>query len=436
MLKSLAALYDRLTLERRWITGALLLALAAGAVWFAQDFRLDASADSLILENDEDLRYYREIAKRYGAQESVVVAYTPQGDLFSDEVLARIKALRDELEALEPVSAVTSLLDVPLLDSPRMTLSEVQDGTRTLLDPQTDRALARQEFANSPLYKNLLTDPAGETTGMLVLLKTDEQARELLTRREDLREKAYSETLSAPEQAELERVSAAYREISGAQQDRQQQTIAQIREVIRRHEDKASIVLGGLPMIASDMIDFVRADIRLFSVLVGGFLILLLALAFRQLRWVALPVSICVAVSVVMLGQLGLMHWPVTVVSSNFTSLTLIITLSLVVHLVVRYRELQGEKPQASSAELVRETIRSKLAPSIFTAATTMVSFGSLIIADIRPVIDFGQMMVWSVVWAFVLTFVMFPWLLAGSKPRTAAPATAMSAPASPRGLP
>ncbi|MGJ8669207.1 MAG: efflux RND transporter permease subunit [Oceanococcus sp.] len=417
MLQSISNFYFRLTLQRRWLTGLILLSIAISSLWFAQDFRLDASADSLILENDEDLRYFRELSKRYGTAESVVVAYTPTDNLFSDAVLQRIAALRDDLAAVDSVASVTSLLDVPLLNSPRMTLSQVQDETRTLLHPKTDRDLAQQEFSTSPLYKSLLTDPAGETTALLVTLRSNADAQGLLTRREALREQAEQRDLNATELAELTQVSSDYQAISSAQQQRQQQTIRDIRSVIDKHRTDAQIVLGGLPMIASDMIDFVRADIRLFSLLVGGFLVLLLAVAFRQLRWVLIPAGICASVSISMVGLLGLMNWPVTVVSSNFTSLTLIITLSLVVHLVVRYRELQGEQPQADGNSLVRQTIRSKFAPSVFTAATTMVSFGSLIIADIRPVIDFGQMMVCSVVAAFALTFLLFPWVLGLIRP-------------------
>ncbi len=417
MRNTLSALYFSLTLEKRWIGGLVLLMLALVSGFFAQDFRLDASADSLILEDDEDLSYYRELSKRYGEEESVVVAYTPDGDLFSDAVLARIAALRDELASLEPVSSVTSLLDVPLLDSPRTNLSEVQEQVRTLADPDTDRELARREFTHSPLYKSLLTDPAGETTAMLVSLAGDAQASHLLRRREELRSAQRSGTLDPALRGELEQVTKAYAQISAQRQAQQQDTIKQIRAVLDRHSEQARINLGGLPMIASDMIDFVRSDIRLFSILVGGFLILLLAIAFRQLRWVLVPLSICVVVSLAMVGLLGMMNWPVTVVSSNFTSLTLIITLSLVVHLIVRYRELQSVQTGASQSELLRETLRSKFAPSVFTTATTVVSFGSLVIADIRPVIDFGQMMVWSVVFAFLLSFLMFPWLLGRLRP-------------------
>lgn len=421
MMQTLQTIYFNLTLKHRLLCGLLLLAIAACSAWFAQGFRLDASADSLILENDDDLRYYREVVTQYGSSESVIVAYTPQGELFSDQALRRIQALRDDLEALPPVQSVTSLLDVPLLDSPRTNLSEVQDQIRTLLSKSTDRELARKEFATSPLYRNLLTDPSGETTAMLVTLKPDNEANALLKRREDLRLQKLNAGLNVAEQIELDEVSARYSQSSGQLQQRQQQTIASIRGVVDQHRQHAHIVIGGVPMIASDMIDFVRSDIRLFSLLVGGFLILLLAIAFRQLRWVLVPVGICAIVSLCMVGLLGLMQWPVTVVSSNFTSLTLIISLSLVVHLIVRYRELQAEHPHADATELTRETVRSKFAPSLFTTATTMVSFGSLVIADVRPVIDFGQMMVCSVVAAFALTFLIFPWAVGKIPPRKVA---------------
>ena len=409
----------RLLTGRPWLTGALLLVLAGGAAWFAQDFRLDASADSLILENDADLKRYRAISREYGSDEFLVVTVTPEGDLFGQDAIDRVAALRDELKALEGVKGVTSYLDVPLIESPPMTLGEITDGARTLTHPETDRELARKEFATSPLYRQLLTSPDGQTTALLVTLEGDAEATRLLRRREDLRQKQLDGSLSAAEAAELERVSRDYQRISGQRQAQTQDLVARVRAVMDGYREGAILHLGGLPMIASDMIDFVRADIRLFSVLVGAFLVLLLALAFRQLRWVLIPVAICGAVSLAMVGWLGLMHWPVTVVSSNFTSLTLIITLSLVVHLVVRYRELQAQGGN-DQGQLVRETLRSKFAPSFYTAATTIVSFGSLIIADIRPVIDFGLMMVWAVVFAFVLTFLMFPWLLARLAPRGA----------------
>ena len=410
MLAKLTDLYYRLTLDRPLLVlvgVALFIALAG---YFAQGFKLDASSDSLILENDADLRYYREVRARYGSDDFLVVTYTPQVDLMSDRVLGDIRTLRDELAALERVASVTTLLDVPLIDSPRTSLTEIQDDVRTLEShPDTDRELARKELTEGPLYRNLLVSPDGRTTAMQVNFRWDEKYRSLLERREALRLEASQRELSPVERAELDAVSADFKAYSALLQDELQKDIASVRSILDQHRDMAQIHLGGLPMITSDMIDYVRSDIRVFGIGVGLFLIGLLAVAFQRPRWVLVPMMICTAAAIGMVGYLGLMDWRVTVVSSNFISLMLITALALTVHLMVRYLELQAETPDGEQRAMVRETIRSKFLPSLYTALTTQVAFASLIISGIRPVIDFGWMMVAGVGLAFVLCFLLFP---------------------------
>ncbi|MFP5358738.1 MAG: efflux RND transporter permease subunit [Gammaproteobacteria bacterium] len=417
MLDTLTAVYDRLVLKRPLWAGLLILLMALAALHQAQQFKLDASSDSLILEGDEDLAYFREVSQRYGAEEFLIVTYTPSGELFADATLTHLKRLRDELEALPRVTRVTSILDVPLLDSPRMTLTEVQTRQRKLLDPDVDRDLARREFQTSPLYRDLVMNPEGTTTAMLVSLRRDEPAAELLQRREALRSQRDGQGLNSAEAEELERVSTEYAARSAALQAELQGDIARVRAVLDRYRDQATIFLGGVPMIASDMIEFVRADIETFGIGVGLFIVLLLAISFRRLRWVLVPSAICAIVALVMVGFLGFMDWRVTVVSSNFISLILIITLSLVIHLVVRHRELHQQFPDRPQLELLRETAYSKFKPSLYTALTTMVSFASLIVSGIRPVIDFGLMMVFGCLFAFLLTFLVFPAALARFSP-------------------
>lgn len=409
MLDKLTDLYYRLTLDRPLLVlFGVALFMAAAAYW-AQGFKLDASADSLILENDEDLRYYRGVLARYGSDEFLVVAYSPDADLMSDPVLADIGELRDELAALEGVETVTTLLDVPLMDSPRVTLSEIRKQQRTLETPGTDRELACRELTTSPLYRNLVVSPDGRTTAMQVSLRRDEQYQRLLERRETLRLEQSQRALGPEERAELQAVSEDFKVYAARLQDQRQADIASVRAVLDRHRDLAEIHLGGVPMIASDMIDYVRNDIRVFGVGVALFLIGLLAVAFKRPRWILIPLLICAAAAVGMVGFLGLVDWRVTVVSSNFISLMLITALALTVHMVVRYLELQTLNPQGEQRALVQETIRSKFLPSLYTALTTQVAFASLIISGIRPVIDFGWMMVVGMGLAFVLCFLLFP---------------------------
>ncbi|MES9957236.1 MAG: MMPL family transporter, partial [Sedimenticola sp.] len=317
----LAELYYRLTLARTLVAWLLMAVFIALSLYYAKDFQLDASADSLVLENDKDLRYYRGIRARYGSDDFLVVTYSPKNDLFSDAVLSDLKILRDELASLERVDAVTSILDVPLIDSPRMSLAELQKQVRVLDDPATDRELARREFSESPLYRSLLTSIDGTTTAMLVNFKRDERYETLLERREELRAKQLQTELSAEEAAELERVSLEFKRYTVELQAQEQADIAAVRAILDRHRDGARIHLGGVPMITSDMIDFVRSDIRIFGIGVAIFLITLLGFAFKRLRWIAVPMLICSAAVIGMVGYLGLVEWRVTVVSSNFISL-------------------------------------------------------------------------------------------------------------------
>jgi hypothetical protein len=169
------------------------------------------------------------------------------------------------------------------------------------------------------------------------------------------------------------------------------------------------------------MVDFVRHDIRVFGIGVVAVLALLLIIAFRQPRWVILPLLTALATGVVTTGFLALAGWRVTVVSSNYLALLLIFVLSLTIHLIVRYRELHRQHADADQRFLVRETVRSKFIPCFYMVVTTMVAFGSLVVSGVRPVIDFGWIMAISLTAALVLTFTLFPAALVLLKPGTPA---------------
>lgn len=401
--------FDRLVLKRPAVSLFVIALVVAFFAYHAPAFRLDASADSLVLENDAALKYYRSIRARYGSDDYLIVTYTPQQGLFSDAALADLGALRDEIAAMEYVESVISLLDVPLIQSPPVSLDELSDKVPTLESPGTDRALARQEFLSSPMYRNLIISPDGRTTAIQVNFRRDETWHRLLKQRNELREAGLERELTAEEQATLDDVSAEFDAHSRTLQDRQSRDIAEIRQIIAGHEDTAELHLGGVPMIVSDSIDFIRHDLMTFGAGVLCFLVVILAVAFRKPRWVILPMLACGACGIVMVGFLGLVDWPVTVVSSNFMSLLLILTLSLAIHLVVRYREVHEESPDAEQEVLVREMVRAKTVPCLYTAITTMVAFGSLIASGIRPVIDFGWMMATGIVVAFLLVFTLMP---------------------------
>ena len=417
MRQRLADLYYRIVLRRPFVVIAAVVALIAVAVHQAQYFELDASSESLMLEDDPSLETYRTIRAKYGSDDYVFVTFTPTDPLFAEDTLATIDALRADLLALERIASVITLLDVPLLDGPNISFDTLEEDIPTLRDPDVSVERAREELRTSPLYRDLLINDDADTTMLVVQFASNERYGALLDERRALRAARAAGSLDAAGRAELREVERELERLRDVIQARTEEDIATIRSILDGYRDPPRIHLGGVPMIAVDMIDFVRKDIRTFGIGVGLFIVVLLALAFRRARWVLVPAAICATTVVVMVGWIGFAGWPVTVVSSNFISLVLIITLSLIVHLIVRYRELHAHDPDASQHELLRGTIGSKIQPSFFTSLTTGISFGSLMFADIRPVIDFGLMMTCSVLLGFVVTFLLYPSLLAPLKP-------------------
>ncbi len=377
--------------------------------FFSKDFQIDASSETLIQENDEDLLLSRQVLSRYGIQDFLVIAYTPQGDLLSDAVLDDIAALKAEIAALERVASVTTLLDVPILESPPVTISELAGEIPTLRSPRVDRTLAREELARSPIYSNLLVSPDLNTTGIQINFEIDARLMDLIYANDALREKAETTGLSETEKIEYTRVQVRLDEQRDRSDQLRHEDIAAIRQIMDSHRQNAELFLGGVSMIANDLVWFVKNDLKVFGLGVFCFLVVTLGVLFRKLQWIVIPMLCCGFAALAMVGLLGFFGWEVTVISSNFISLQLIITMAVTIHLIVRYRELSALYPDAAQQELVLETARLKLTPCIYAALTTIAGFGSLLACDIYPVITFGWMMVAGIIVSLVIVFIFFP---------------------------
>jgi predicted RND superfamily exporter protein len=400
---------ERVLLGRPGLTLSVLLLLTAIAGYFATDFHLDASADSLLLENDPDLRYYRGIRARYGSDDYLIVTFSPQESLFSDPVLGELEKMRDEIRVIPGVESVTTILDVPLVASPPATLEALQSEVPSLLSPGTDRALARRELTDGELYRQLLMSTDERTTALLVQLSLDAEYQSLLASRDRLRELDLTGELDAAGEREIELLSERILTRRETVTAAQHETLDAVRRILDRYRRGAEIRVGGIPMIVDDMLDYILRDVIVFGAGIVSFLTLLLFLVFRRPRWVLLSMGCCFASVLLMLGLLSLMRWPLTVVSANLVALMLIFSLSLTVHLIVRYRELHWLNPDAEQRWLVGTTLADKWQPCVYTATTTMVAFASLIISGIRPVIDFGWMMVIGMVVVLAMAFTLFP---------------------------
>ncbi|HBX38867.1 MAG TPA: hypothetical protein DEG76_16970, partial [Pseudohongiella sp.] len=252
MRSAVSRFYSRLVFDKPWLVIALLLVITGGFAWYAQYFRLDVSADSLMMEDDEDLEYSRTINQRYGVRDSVTIAFTPRDmDLLSDESLAIMASIRDELLAMERIVSVDSLLNVPVFgDTP---LTGISEDYATVTDEDIDREEARQELLNNPVFNNAIISPDGQTGAMLATFQQDDRYIELINRRTELLNKQNAEGLSSAESEELAEVSAEFDAYSVETAELRHQDIAQIREILNGYQDEVQLYLGGAPMIADDL---------------------------------------------------------------------------------------------------------------------------------------------------------------------------------------
>lgn len=412
MVQYLRQLFRFTLISHPIISLLVLLTLGAFFTFHSKNFRLDASADALVLENDPDLAYFRETSSRYASTPFVVITYSHNNGLFSEEALQAIKALRDELATLDRVESVTTILDVPLLRSPPVPLTELATNIRTLEMVDTNRELAREEMISSPIYRNLIISPEGDTTALQISFKPETRYHELLEQRNALKQKHRENTLTPDEEKQLKHVSHLFQQEKTLSATRLHQDIKQIRAVMARHSHNANMHLGGVPMIADDMMSFVRSDLTTFGIGVVIFLIITLAVIFRQLRWVMIPMICCTYSAIIMIGLLGFLDWRATVISSNFISLMLILTMSITMHLIVRFKETASDRFEEGKTENLVSTVQAIFAPCLYTALTTIVAFSSLIVSGIVPVVNFGWMMSIGVAVSFIVSFTLFPILI------------------------
>ncbi len=422
MIETLNSIYEKTILARPVVTlfflSLILIVFSVGL----RDFKIDASTDALLLESDKDLRSFREMSMRYKTREFMFIAVAPATDILSEENIDFVKRLRDELAGVPNVYDVISMLDVPLLTNKPGTLAEAATNFQTLRLATVDIEKARVELTEGPVYKDLIASADGTVTAIQLFLDAHPQLPRLRKIRDTLLYQKHSETgLSAEQKIELSAIDPDYQQAKLEAEENAHNAIADIRGILQRYEQEgtAKLYLGGLPMITDDLISFISRDLIIFGSGVFIFLIIMLSIIFREVRWVILPFASCIYSGTLMLGLLGLLGWKVTIISSNFLALILIISMSMNIHLVVRYRELYRDYPNASQLDLVRLTIQNMARPCFYTAITTIIAFASLVISGIRPVIDFGWMMTIGLVVVFLTSFTLFPSLLLLTKKST-----------------
>ena len=375
------------------------------------NFKLDASSDALVLESDESLKTYREAEDEFGDSSFLIVTYEPKNELFSEYSLKKISQLESDLKNIDGVDSVLSILDAPIFFQPRVGLSEVSDNLKNLTDPEVDLNLAKEEIINNPIYKELIISNDGKTTAMQVVLKGNKEYNQLINSRYEILEKLDSrEPLTSKTtnqlQNDLVNINTRISEINNQESEFNKLLIAEIRQTLDIYRDEATIYLGGPSMIATDMMEYIESDLVIFGTAVAFIFALMLYLFFGSLWYVLLPLLNAFLATFITAGFLGFMDWKISVVSSNFIALLLILTISLTVHLLVKINEIKKDKNLRNA---IVEGYGQMFAPCFFAALTTAVAFLSLTFGELKPVIEFGKMMAFGISIAFILTFTFLP---------------------------
>ena len=384
-----AHLYQNFILKKPKAVLALLLIAILSFGYYSKDFRLDASSETLLIEGDPDLAYLKEITERYGSKDFLILTYTPNEGMVTDSSINNLLSLKYKIQSLDWVHSVITLLDIPLLNNSDAPLQERLKSFKTLKDEDVDRNRGFQEILNSPVFRNFVISENGNTSGIIVNIKENKKL-------ENVEEKSKEEVEDYKDQIKKQN----------------HENILEIRQVIQSYGDVGKIYLGGIPMIADDMMTFIKNDIVVFGLGVLLFIIATLWFVFRKLIWIIVPISSCLFSVVIMMGLLGILGWKVTVISSNFIALMLILTMAMNIHMSTRFLQLKKDFPKKNNFEIISLTTNKMFWPIIYTVFTTVFAFLSLIFSGIKPIIDFGWMMTFGLITSFIITFTLLPTLL------------------------
>ena len=405
-------IYKKLVIDFPKFTLFLLLSIIIFSFYQAKNFNLDASSDALLLEGDKDLKYLREINERYGSKDFLVLTYAPVSSFTEKETILNLQLLKSKIEKLTWVDSVITVIDVPLLKSTDESLMDRLKNYKTLAYPEIDRKRGFEEILNSPIYKNYVISEDGKTSGIVVYIKEDQRLAEYIKIKDKYFNQINDIGLNKEEKKNYKKFLKEYEEYKNLYNLRNHQNINEIRDVIGRYGENAKIHLGGIPMIADDMMSFIKSDIIVFGIGVFIFIIVTLWFIFKNVKWVVMPLLGCLTSVIIMMGLLGLIGWKVTVISSNFIALMLILNMAMNIHLTVRFLQLKKEYPDISKKEAVLEATNRMFLPILYTIMTTICAFLSLIFSGIKPIIDFGWMMTLGLIVSLLVTFTLLPSLL------------------------
>ena len=376
---------------------ALLLIIIS--VYFTFNIKLDASSDTLILKNDKTFEYFEYYNNIFPSKNFLILAVKSNKNI-DENYLQNIQKLNEKIKNLKNVESTLTILDAPILLSNNITLSELANSDiETIRNTNIDNDIILDEFSNSPILKDQLINKDKNLTSIIIYTKKNDNLKQL-------RIKKNQNELNKDERKNIEKKYNLEKIKYNNDRDK---LILDIRKIISTENNEYKYYLGGIDMIASDTISFVKNDIKIFGFAVLIFIIFVLFLIYRDIKWVIIPLITTVYSVLFMTGFVGFMKWEITAISSNFISLMLILSISMNIHIVNHYRIHSIDNTITNK---LYYTMTKMFWPCLYTGLTTIVAFSSLLFSNIKPIIDFGFIMVFALLFIFLSSFTILPLLI------------------------
>ena len=357
MFKKLVSNYFNSIKDRKFFYSAIILLAIFCSSLGINNFRFDASSETLILDNDVDYQIYEQTNDDFGSSDFLILAIQSSNEIFTLDNLQNLQNLRDNIQVIEGVDSVVSVFDAPILEQPKLSLIKSASNDKYLLEDELNLSLAKQELRDSPIFSELVISKDGKTLAFQINLDG---------------------------------------------KDNYDQTVIDIRSEIETFKN-FNINLAGPSMIVFDTINFIKNDVITFGTITILVFFIFLYLIFRDFWPVTIILLNALIVMFISIGVMGLMDWPISIVSSNFLALLLITSIAISIHILAKV-QTDVDKNISTS-----KSLSDIFMPCLFTALTTIVGFASLILSDIKPVIDFGKMMSVGVLLNLLSSFLFIP---------------------------
>ena len=358
-----------------------------------KDFRIDASSDTLVAQNDKDFLYFNYYNEIFKSNNYLILAIK-SNKIIDKKYINHIESLSNEIIKLENVYNVFNINKAPILLLNNSSIGDLSNqNIETLINTNYDLNNVLDEFVSSPIYNNQIINNNKKITSIIIYLKKNDELKILKDnyKNQELNSEYKKKYLKIKNKIDLDRKNL----------------IKNLRYVIQKTDTDYEYFLGGIEMITDDVITYVKKDIIFFSISAIIIIVLVLFVIFREIKWVIISLLTSLYSVLTMFGILGLIKLEVTAVSSNFSSLMFILSISMNIHIINHYRQSKEEITRK-----LQNTLKVMIWPCLYTVLTTIVAFISLTISDIKPIIDFGFIMIISLGVILLNSFTLLPLLI------------------------